>query len=775
MVSAGTDSGPPHFFGSPRGFPEVAGRLSDMGGVGFHVVRLGRARLALTVAVTLALAAVACTASVLTARTAASGQATEADRQSGEAAEQISRRMDQYVEVLRGLSGWIGQAGWPSRNGFHDYLRRNDVIRRYPGVQVVGAAELIDRQALPDQESSVRADLLTEGLTYPDYHVHPATTQSQTLPIDYVEPVAGNEPAFGFDLLSEERRRTAATSARDLGTPAATTPLQLVQDTVAERAILVIVPVYKPVAATSTVAQRQAAFAGVVYAGVRMRDLVNAIMPDTAARVRLFDAGSTYTAPVPASPAGLLYEPADPVDAGPVRTVATAVAGRRWSVTYRALIVSATEDRYTPLTLGGIGVLLALLAGAFLWATSSGQSRAEARAQAAGLQLATERAAATRRMSLLLDCSGEGIYGIDLAGDITFVNRRATELLGAPAEDLLGRNAHDVMHHHRADGQPYPVKECPIYHSLHSGQPCRVADEVLWRADGTALPVEYSAAPLIGDTAIEGAVITFSDITLRKRTEQALLDAYELEREGAQRLRELDQTRTDFVSTVSHELRTPLTSIGGYLEIILDGDTGPVSERQRSMIAIAQRNCQRLLLLVEDLLTLSRIEAATFNLVEHPVPMNPLLDGVARTVEPLAAAKAQRFTVDVAADCGTVLGDAPQLERVVLNLLSNAVKFTPPEGTITLRAARDADELVIAVADTGIGIPEAEQGRLFERFFRSTTARDQAIQGTGLGLSIVRNIVEQHGGSIAAESGEGAGTTMTIHLPLLLVPAALTE
>jgi len=734
--------------------------------VRFRVARLGRARLILAATVTLSLAALACTAGILTARASAASRDAEASRQAESAAEVIGRRMDQYVEVLRGLSGWIGQTGWPSHGDFHDYLRRADVIRRYPGVQVVGAAPLIDGNQRQAHQRTVTGQIAAEGLGYPEYVVHPATGNAQALPVDYIEPLAGNELAFGFDFFSEDRRRSAVERARDLGTPFATSPVELVQDPGSGQiSILVISPVFQPGVAVSTVDQRRTGFAGVVYAAVRMADLLDAIMPDNADRVRIYDTGSTYAAALSLTPSHLLFGPPGEAAGATTRTVDTTVAGRRWTLVYRPLIVSPPADRYAPWVLGAVGILLALLAGAFVWATATGQSRAEAHALATSAELVRTRAAATRRLELLLDCSGEGIYGIDPDGVIIFVNRKAADLLGREVDDLLGRNAHEVMHDKRPDGSPYPVRECPIYRSLHTGEPCRVDDEVLWRADGTALPVEYSAAPM----EREGVVITFSDSTVRKRTEQALLDAIELEREGAQRLRELDQTRTDFVSTVSHELRTPLTSIGGYLEIILDGDVGPVADRQREMVAIAQRNCQRLLLLVEDLLTLSRMEAATFAMVERPVDVTGLLDGVARTVAPLVAAKTQRLTVDVSGDCGTVRGDAAQLERVVLNLLSNAVKFTPAYGAITLRAARAEDCVVIAVADNGIGIPKSEQARLFERFFRSSTARDHAIQGTGLGLSIVKNIVEQHGGAICAESAEGAGTTMTITLPLMRV------
>jgi PAS domain S-box-containing protein len=749
IVSADRPRGLPDF---PRHDAQLGEKTDEEEKVRFRVARLGRARLILAATVTLSLAALACTAGVLTARASAASRDAEASRQAESAAEAIGRRMDQYVEVLRGLSGWIGQTGWPSHGDFHDYLRRADVIRRYRGVQVVGAAQLIDRGQRLAHQRTVTDQIAAEGLGYPEYVVHPDRGNAQALPVDYIEPLAGNEPAFGFDFFSEERRRSAAERARDLGTPFATTPVELVQDPGGGQiSILVMAPVYQPEVGISTIAQRRTAFVGVVYAAFRMTDLLDAIMPDNAERVRIYDTGSTYAAPLSLTPSHLLFGRPGETAGAITRSVDTTVAGRRWTLVYRPLIVSPPADRYAPWVLGMVGILLALLAGAFFWATATGQSRAEAHALATSAELVRTRAAATRRLELLLDCSGEGIYGIDPDGVIIFVNRKAAELLGRDVDDLLGRNAHEVMHDRRPDGSPYPVQDCPIYHSLHTGEPCRVDDEVLWRADGTALPVEYSAAPMED----EGVVITFSDSTVRRRTEQAL--------------RELDQTRTDFVSTVSHELRTPLTSIGGYLEIILDGDTGPVPDRQREMIAIAQRNCQRLLLLVEDLLTLSRVEAATFAMVERPVDVTALLDGVARTVAPLAAAKTHRLTVDVSGDCGTVLGDAAQLERVVLNLLSNAVKFTPAYGAITLRAARAEDCVIIAVTDNGIGIPEAEQTRLFERFFRSSTARDQAIQGTGLGLSIVKNIVEQHGGAISAESAEGTGTTMTITLPLMRV------
>ncbi|MFG1921421.1 PAS domain S-box protein [Cryptosporangium sp. NPDC048952] len=374
-------------------------------------------------------------------------------------------------------------------------------------------------------------------------------------------------------------------------------------------------------------------------------------------------------------------------------------------------------------------------------------------------RLERERARLANRFEQLVDCSGEGIYGLDGNDRITFVNRQAAASLGWDVEELLGRIAHEVLHHHLPDGSPYPAEDCPIARTIAEGSTNRIDSEVFWRRDGTSLPVEYVAAPLHRDGQIEGAVITFADITDRKRTEQVL-------KEAVDRLREIDQVRTDLVSTVSHELRTPLTSISGYLELLMDGDVGPITTEQAKMVQVAHRSSQRLLLLVEDLLTLSRIDAGAFHIRHDEVELGPLLDAAIGAITPMALSKGITVTSEVPDDIGVVRGDAAHLDRVMLNLLSNAVKFTPGGGAVTLSGRRLGDEAMVTVRDTGIGIPVDEQGRLFDRFFRSSNAMDEAIQGTGLGLSIVKTIVEHHGGRIVADSQLNHGSTFTLTLPV---------
>ncbi len=232
-----------------------------------------------------------------------------------------------------------------------------------------------------------------------------------------------------------------------------------------------------------------------------------------------------------------------------------------------------------------------------------------------------------------------------------------------------------------------------------------------------------------------------------------------------ERLLELDRLKDEFVATASHELRTPLTSISGYLEMSLDpieGGLPPATERH---LRIVQRNAERLSLLVEQLLFLARADSHALELDRHPVDLEEVLSEAAETARPAAAAKDIALTV-VADSVGPVLAERLQLVRIVENLVTNAVKFTPAGGSVRLAARREDDTAVLEIADTGVGIPTAEQPELFNRFFRGTNAIEKAIPGSGLGLAISQVIAEAHGSTIEVESVPRTGSTFRLALPL---------
>ena len=239
-----------------------------------------------------------------------------------------------------------------------------------------------------------------------------------------------------------------------------------------------------------------------------------------------------------------------------------------------------------------------------------------------------------------------------------------------------------------------------------------------------------------------------------------------------QRLLELDGLRDSFVSVVSHELRTPLTSVCGYLELLQHGEGGPVTEEQQKLLAIIDRNTGRLLRLVEDLLFVGQVDAGKLALELGPVDLGDLAVQSAETARTHAADSDIELVLSQGV-LPVLVGDSGRLGQLLDNLISNALKFTPRGGRVTVRTGRSREVAFVEVEDTGMGISAADQERLFERFFRTTSATARAIPGIGLGLSISQAIAEAHGGKIVVSSLLGVGTTFRFEAPLRRVQTEL--
>jgi signal transduction histidine kinase len=232
-----------------------------------------------------------------------------------------------------------------------------------------------------------------------------------------------------------------------------------------------------------------------------------------------------------------------------------------------------------------------------------------------------------------------------------------------------------------------------------------------------------------------------------------------------ERLRELDRLKDEFVSLVSHELRTPLTSIRGYIELLMDDDETPDADMRRRYLEIVDRNSERLLELVSDLLFLAQIEAGKLGIERSQVDLNRIVEECIETSSPVALSRGIELSAKIDR-VARLEGDRARLAQVLDNLVSNGLKFTPSGGRVEVRLSSENGAAMLEVEDSGVGIPADEQEHLFERFFRSSNATENAIPGTGLGLTITKAIVERHGGRIEVESTENAGTTVRVQLPL---------
>jgi signal transduction histidine kinase len=388
--------------------------------------------------------------------------------------------------------------------------------------------------------------------------------------------------------------------------------------------------------------------------------------------------------------------------------------------------------------------------------------------------------AQTRLLSTIVDSLQEGLVVVDRDERVLLRNPAGVALLGAGDHGGHGVGSVEAYGLHHPDGRPLAQHELPHLRAA-AGHHALDVDLVVRNErvpDGRVL--NLSAIPLPSDAdagsgSVSGeVVVVFRDVTERHRAEQALTAALVTEQEAVERPQELERTKSDFVSTVSHELRTPITSIIGYLELLSDGAVGDLDQAQLALVSRVDRNSHRLLTLVEDLLTLSQIESSRLAIDAVPTDLRDVVSAAADAVSWMLVGRSLDLIVDLPEVPDRHEVDPEQLERMLVNLLTNAVKFAPDGGRVEVRLEVGPATSTLSVTDTGIGIPEAEQDQLFTRFFRASTATEQAVQGTGLGLTIVQAIVHLHGGSVGIESSPERGTTVTVQLPhrsgLALVP-----
>lgn len=369
--------------------------------------------------------------------------------------------------------------------------------------------------------------------------------------------------------------------------------------------------------------------------------------------------------------------------------------------------------------------------------------------------------------------AGTAIVGTDPDGTIRLFNCGAEQLLGHAADDVVGQATPTLFHDPDEVGARAAELGVEVGFGVFVAQAERTRapgrrDWTWVRSDGTRLTVSLTVSTMTSaGGATTGYVVVAEDVTERRRTEEALRQALDQERLAVERLGELDRMKSDLVASVSHELRTPMTSVLGFTQMLASGRAGPLTDRQEQLLGRIDRNGRRLLSLIEDLLTLSRVEAGDRLLEARPVDLRTVVAAAFEMTEELLAGR--RVTVVSSRreqDPVTVSGDEGQLERVVVNLLSNAVKFTPDGGRVAVSLGRKDGEAVLSVADTGIGLSDTDREHVFDAFFRASATTRAAIPGTGLGLTIVKSIVDAHGGTIECRSELGRGTTFEVHLPL---------
>ena len=669
----------------------------------------------------------------------------------------IERRMEGYLNVLRGGAALFNAVGNVSREQWHTYVSGLQIETYWPGIQGIGYAEML----ASEKKAAHTAKFHAQG--FPDYGIKPAGVREVYSTVIYLEPFSGgNLEAFGYDMFSEPTRRAAMELARDTGRPAYSDWVRLIMDTTsnAMEGFLIYVPVYTPDMPIETMAQRRIALRGFVYGLFRMSDLMRGVLGEANKNfdMRISDGVSDIAFDARQTPS---FDANGISNGLPPRYKVLwniNLPGRTWDLELqsRPELESAIMGNL-PIAVAVGGVLLDLLLFFLVIAL-----------------LANKRSSALlRKLSLALEQSPESVIITDVDGRIEYVNDAFLVATDYSREEIIGQNPRILQ-----SGKTPPINYSAMWDALKRGLPWQ-GEFYNRRKDGSEY-VEFAiVTPLRQpDGQISHYVAVKENITEKKRMSEEL-DYYRLNLEElvVQRTTELiaerqkadvaNEAKSTFIASMSHEIRTPLNAVLGFAHLCLNLN---LAARERDYVNKIRIAAESLLGIVNDILDFSKIKAGKLEMESIPFGLSEALFDVANLFNLQARNKGIELVIGAMPDVpDSLVGDPLRLGQVLINLMSNSLKFTD-HGEISLTVERASQTAGIAmlrftVRDTGIGMTQEQQTKLFSAFSQADSSTTRKYGGTGLGLALSQQLVNAMGGEIHVKSEMGAGSSFEFTAP----------
>lgn len=680
----------------------------------------------------------------------------------------IEDRIKANEQVLRGVVGLFISSDDVSRTEFHAYVGGLNLDNRYPGIQGVGFSQLITPEKMAEHIQAIRK----EG--FPEFTIHPQGERKLYTSSVYLEPSNWrNQRALGFDMYSEPVRQEAMLRAWESGKAALSGKVTLRQETNedVQAGVVLYIPIYRAREVPKSIEARRNSLQGWAFSPLRLNDLMTSLIkqdhPELSRRMAItIHDGDTAT------PDTLLFEThtASEKANGPFNASRLiSLAGHPWRITAQSLprLDPAKEiaKEYIVLAAGiAISLLLAALANTLI--------RSHARKVAAlakVTQINHELDKNRKELQTIYDTSSVALFFVDLAGTITHANQRMAEMFDCPLDELIGSEYINYVHLDQRDAGSQRISE------LLRGEIALISLPYCYcRNNNTEFWGHLSCSPT---TDIEGHVIgivgVIEDVTERLKNEEELKKyRHQLEKMVKDRTAALsiakeaaetaNRAKSTFLANMSHELRSPMNAIMGMTHLAKRSATDP---KQKDQLFKVMEASQHLLTIINDILDLSKIEAERLTLEEIEFKLGTLLEDLSSLAQKNADDKRVQLRITGAPELTKlwVKGDPLRLGQILFNLTDNAIKFTA-EGSVNVSATlvEELENHIVVrfeVRDTGIGISEENQKRLFSAFEQGDGSMTRRYGGTGLGLTISKRLAQLMGGNISMQSEPDVGST----------------
>lgn len=670
----------------------------------------------------------------------------------------IEERLRQHEQILLGCAGLFEASESVERAEWHTYVERLRLKENYPGIQGIGYVQVIKPADLEAHIAAIRA----EGFV--DYTVRPAGDRSLYSSTIYLEPFTGrNLAAFGYDMMSEATRAKAMRMAAESGKTIVSGKVKLVQETHGKEqaGFLMYLPIYRKHRLLTTPAQRWNALQGFVYSPYRVDDLMEGILGNRMLMLDfvVFD-GTAETDETRMFVSGEESASAMRAVRAKMSAVRTIQAyGHTWTVHLysRPKFEARFQSPLSTVILvlgGGISVLLFILVLFLL----SRRERAEeiAKSMVADIRSSEKKLRQSEaRIQAIVDGAQHLIITTDTEGIIQSFNHAAERSLGYRAEEVIGKFTPALFH----DADEISRRTQELVDAGIPVEPGFGVFAVRAREDAGGDTHEWTYIRKDGSRFPVSLTITAS------RDERGEINAFLGIAADITERQKIERMKSEFISTVSHELRTPLTSIRGALALIAGGVVGELPAAAKPLVDIAHKNSERLILLVNDILDMEKIEAGKMELKAMPLELMSLLKQSLDANQAYAEQYHVSYELEGDLPGAMVSVDANRMLQVFANLLSNASKYSPVGGKVSVALERIGQHIRVAVKDNGPGITDEFKNRIFQKFAQADSSDTRKKGGTGLGLSITKAIVEQMGGRIWFDSTPDVQTVFYVEFP----------